>query len=456
MKTNRWIDGSRRLFACLLNLYPRQYRSEYAVSMSQVFVDQCRDTYREKGAVGIFLLWLRILPDLGYTAIVEHLTMPHAGWGLLEPVPNAPLPWKGVFLILLPGLVYLVSQIAQLTGEPWYLTVYYRAAFVLIIPVIIVWIATRRFPIWGLIPVGLLFRLVKEIGYQLIVLHPGIFSSNPFFQAILSLARIVENNLFIPSILFLAVSVILAFWYFRRNRSNRNGKIWLGIFLFIIAAQIFHNFYSAMTDLPYVMMAEKLNLPVDKWLQANFIERIPLVYDLFRQIGIWDALVTNASYILYNSLALMLLIFLGTFFTRRHGFFTIFILVGYFLPAMLVGLPPEAQNDSALLLQISIAIMVYRSLLSLVAPIWMSRTALIKGKKRAILVCIALALAVQFAMHFFLAYTRFGQWYLSVILDDLLLVIGVLLGVALYQVEPVQSGSAATLPDHQMMLSIEN
>ncbi|NMB56116.1 MAG: hypothetical protein GYA15_15605 [Leptolinea sp.] len=152
----------------------------------------------------------------------------------------------------------------------------------------------------------------------------------------------------------------------------------------------------------------------------------------------------------------MLLIFLGTFFTRRHGFFTIFILVGYFLPAMLVGLPPEAQNDPALLLQISIAIMVYRSLLTLVAPIWMSRTVLINGKKRAILVCISLALAVQFGMHFFLAYTRFGQWYLTVILEDLLLVVGLLLGVALYQEEPGKSGSAPTLPDQQMMLSIEN
>jgi hypothetical protein len=124
MTNTRWIDTSRRLFGLMLNLYPREYRSDFGASMLQVFTDQCRCAYQEKGGLGIFFLWLRTLPDLGYTAIVEHCTSPRADWGLMEPVPNAPLPWKGVILVLLPGLVYLVSQIAQLTGQPWYLVVY--------------------------------------------------------------------------------------------------------------------------------------------------------------------------------------------------------------------------------------------------------------------------------------------------------------------------------------------
>lgn len=184
MQTNRWIESSKKLFARLLNLYPRDHRADFSVSMQQVFSDQCRDAYLEKGTSGVVLLWLRVLPDLGYTAVLEHLNSPRAAWGLMEPVPNAPLPWKGVFMILLPGLVYLVSQIGQLTGETWYLTVYYRAAFFLIIPVLAVWVVSRRFPIWGLIPVGLLYKLVQEMGYQLINLHSDVLSSNRLLNLI--------------------------------------------------------------------------------------------------------------------------------------------------------------------------------------------------------------------------------------------------------------------------------
>jgi hypothetical protein len=153
---------SARLFTFLLKLYPREHRDEFAVPMRQVFDRQCRDASRRKGRAGIFLLWLRTLPDLVRSILTEHLTAPGASHGLMEPVPGAPLPWKGVLLVLLPGLVYLVSQVAQLTGQPWYLTVYYRAAFFLILPPLAAWIITRRFPLWGLIPVGLLFRLCRR------------------------------------------------------------------------------------------------------------------------------------------------------------------------------------------------------------------------------------------------------------------------------------------------------
>jgi hypothetical protein len=117
-------------------------------------------------------------------------------------------------------------------------------------------------------------------------------------------------------------------------------------------------------------------------MNASFLERIPMALDMYRQAGLIDMLLMNAQYLLYNSSALILLIFIGTLFTKRHGFFTIFILVGYYLPAMLVGLPTEVQNDPTQLLLISLAVMVYRSLLSLIAPIWMSRTTLLKGKQR--------------------------------------------------------------------------
>jgi hypothetical protein len=159
MINNSWITNSGKIYRSLLCLYPSEHRKDFGFSMQQVFNDQCRNAYQQKGVLGIFLLWLRILPDLGYTVLLEHSSSNRASWGLIEPVPNAPLPWKGVLLVLLPGLVYLVSQIAQLNGEAWYMTVYFRAAYFLILPALAVWVITRRFPIWGLIPIGLFFKL---------------------------------------------------------------------------------------------------------------------------------------------------------------------------------------------------------------------------------------------------------------------------------------------------------
>ncbi len=462
MKTNQWINASRRLFNLLIRIYPQQHRADYAESMSQVFSDQCREAYHVNGPMGILSLWMRVLPDLGYTAIREHMSVPGAAWGLLEPVPNAPLPWKGILLILLPGLVYLVSQIAQLTGSPWYLTVYYRAAFVLIIPVIMVWAVTRRFPLWGLIPVGLLFRLVKEIGYQFITLHPGVFSTNPFLNTILSMARLVESNLFIPSALFLIASLILAIRYFRKNTSNRNAKVWLGIFLLTMLARVFFDFFAYIFTVPFLLVAEKVQSPVSDWMNASILERIPLALDMYEQAGLMDMLIANAQYLLYNASALILLIFVGTLFTKRHGFFTIFILVGYFLPAILVGLPTEVQNDPAQLLLISLAVILYRSLLSLVAPIWMSRTRMVKGKRRVILVCIAVSLVVHFAMQFYPMYAQYPEsfridlWQISILLDELLLIAGFLLGIVLYQGTSQEPDTPEMVKESRLKLSLEN
>lgn len=420
MKTNRWIDSSRKLFAILLNLYPREHRNDFAGSMQQVFTDQCHEAYRGKGFFGIFLLWLRVLPDLGYTAVQEHLSSPRAAWGLMEPVPNAPLPWKGVFMILLPGLVYLVSQIAQLTGEPWYMTVYYRAAFLLIIPVLVVWAVTRRFPIWGLIPVGLLFRLVKEIGYQLIVLHPNVFSSNPLLNVLLIAARKVQEQIIILVFVFLLAALILAVRFFWKRKPGREIWIWLGLFLLFSIAHLMYQFPRILQD---------LQNPV---IQANIQANLSDYLNSFKEMAVWE---------LYDLSAFLLLIFLGTLFTRRHGFFSILVMVGYILPAMVVGIPWDLQNNPNQVLFISAAVLAYRGILSLIAPIWMSRTASQDGKKRVLILSIALALVIHTVMQFYPAmfseaqYPIGYEWFAYVVLDELRLASAILLGMVLYRSE---------------------
>ncbi|MBN1440533.1 MAG: hypothetical protein JW929_14080 [Anaerolineales bacterium] len=156
--TQIYSSISCRLYRRLLKFYPQNHREEYGHSMLQLFKDQYR-TARESGKPGsLAMLWIRALKDLAVNVWREHAAAPGAGDGLMEPVPNRPLPWKGVVLVLLPGLVFLTGQICQLAGEDWFFLFVGRAAYFLILPVLLVWIFKRRFPVWGLIPLGMLFR----------------------------------------------------------------------------------------------------------------------------------------------------------------------------------------------------------------------------------------------------------------------------------------------------------
>ncbi len=423
MINNPSIETSRKFYALLLNLYPGEHRSGYAASMLQVFTDQCRAAYRQKGGLGLLFLWLRTLPDLGYSAIVEHISSPRASWGLMEPVPNAPLPWKGVLLILLPGLVYLVSQVAQLTGQPWYMTVYYRAAFFLILPPVFVWIFTRRFPLWGLIPIGLLFRLVQEIGYQLITLHPGAFSSNPALQIILNVARTMETNPYIMGGIFTAVILLLGWLFLRKRRPGRSFWLWAGAFLLVALAQ-------CLLDLRWILPYTREMYPaIDQGM----------AWEMFRSTIGWD---------LYNFSAILLLVFLGTLFTRRHGMFSILILVGYIMPALVIGTPWNLEENTSQIVFITTAVLAYRGLLSLVTPIWMSRTPSQTGKKRVVLVLAGLALIIHAGMQFYPGIFRPSgaeipnEWLLSVALAEAKWFTALLLGLALYQDPPAPAETA--------------
>lgn len=428
MTTNRWIETSRKIYAAFLTLYPREHHAEFGESMRQVFTAQCRSAYAQKGAFGILLLWLRTLPDLGYTALLEHLTSPRAAWGLMEPVPNAPLPWKGVFLILLPGLAYLAGQIAQLiTGETWFYFVTYRVTFFLIIPPLIAWGITRRFPLWGLIPLGLFFRITQEIGYQFIAMHPKLFSGNPILELILKAARQVNENLWLLLAPLALTTLALGVWYIRQQKNLRSFWVWLCAYVLVSCIKIGQEYI----------------------IQTQNMQNHPDLYTGFETTN-WLSLYT--SWVLYPAITLLLLIFIGTFFTRRHGFFTILLLVGYILPTSLVGLQEfEAYPNPTLALAIfSIAILAYRAILTLVAPIWMSRAASQTSKKRIILACIAVALIVHTLTQFYpvMLYDIpvTPSWIIAVVLGELELISAFALAIVMYQNAPPMGKETAPTP----------
>jgi capsular polysaccharide biosynthesis protein len=65
---------SGTLFQRLLAAYPKAHRREYGQPMAQLFRDQCRDAWRGGRGWGLTWLWLRVLPDLVKTSVLEHIS----------------------------------------------------------------------------------------------------------------------------------------------------------------------------------------------------------------------------------------------------------------------------------------------------------------------------------------------------------------------------------------------
>lgn len=62
---------SERLYAALLHLYPKAFRSVYGRPMRLTFRDACRAAHRRSGAGGLLALWIPTLIDLLKSALEE-------------------------------------------------------------------------------------------------------------------------------------------------------------------------------------------------------------------------------------------------------------------------------------------------------------------------------------------------------------------------------------------------
>ena len=71
---SREFRFSETIYRYLLLAYPRTHRGDYGAAMTQLFHDQCRDAWGQAGNWGLCKLWLRILPDLVNTSILERLS----------------------------------------------------------------------------------------------------------------------------------------------------------------------------------------------------------------------------------------------------------------------------------------------------------------------------------------------------------------------------------------------
>lgn len=430
MTSTQRFDRSRRVYARLLHLFPHEHREEYGDSMLQVFTDQLREASQPNGG-GVFALWLRTLWDLGISAAKEQFSSPHLTAGLLEAVPNQPLPWKGVALVLIPGIAFFIAQLVQLSGQDWFYWMTYRAGYYLILPVLVVWAWRRKFPLWGLVPLGLFFRTVWTLGYRA---YNGEFSfTHPRWFSWLNWGEPVGDIFRIGVVLIVTVAIIvLLIVIARRQHMPRSAWYWLGTFVILCAA------YLGASYLSYTFVG------LQGW---------ELIYDI-------------GPSVIYESIGLLVLILLGSFFARRHGRLAMLLLMGYLLPTVIYGrftnywqtLPDNIVNTFFLI--VSITVLVYRFIIALAAPVWVVRSAAPGAQRKAslitLLVCVGIQVAMNIGVGIFMTlnyqYTGFTwvTWYIT-FAAQLVMIAGVGLAATLYgdpppdpQPQPLPLGALAS------------
>lgn len=427
MKRNRWIELSQHFYLQLLHLYPQAYRESYEMEMFCFFTGQCREAYIQRGGLGILALWPRTLVDLGTTIVREQLTNPQAKLGLLEVKPDSPLPWKGVLLVLIPGLIFFVSQIEQVTStNDWFFIAFYRAAYYLIAPVLLIWLLTRRFPVWGLIPLGLLYKLLGSYNPHY------LFSKIPYVRNIKALSAdpftAANPGAVLTYLIPLSACAVLLcalIWYItRRQHIPQTVWKWMIFFGLLVIIQI-------AVQLHRVFIWEGLD-----WSTAL---SDPYTRYYIVQMPLWN---------LYQPLPFLLLVFLGALFARNYGGLSFLLILGYLLPTIVFGRYSQ-WNGALPFYMVSIALLVYRFVVALVAPVWLVRAASVPKRQRAAAIPVAIAILTHISLNLiaYVAMTGETGYHPSVldfammIWDQVILAAGLGLAVALYL--PKEQGAAS-------------
>jgi hypothetical protein len=399
MNTNRQIEISRQIYTRLLGLYPQEHRSEYGTEMALLFVDQCRAAVNQRGKPGLAALWLHTLVDLCKTVLIEHFSTPHARSGLLQGTPGRPLPWKGVLLVLVPGLVFFVSQIGTLTGKDWFFTTLNWAAYAFLVPVLLIWLYTKKFPIWGLVPLGLAFRNFTDQRAYYWLYRLSLLFILPLKAKIQPASNLLVGDGFlgVPLLSFI-ILVCLAFIVYRRQKFSRPGWVWLGVYALIV-------FLRPLIELIGALKAYQLDpkyLTIFKYLVS------PLVNDLLDTVP---------------AVLFLILILLGYLLAYRHGRAAILLLLGYLLPVILYGTYQTYQGSTTAGIPpvwINTVVFTYRLCIALIAPIWLARSASKRGLTLAVLIPTSIAILSQVGMQIALDFSYNSHFLNTWRLNDII------------------------------------
>jgi len=142
---------AERIYCILLWLYPAEHRQAYGGLMLQHARDLERVAFQRRGWQLLFL-YLRLINDGILNAGREQ-------WEVIMANNRfSPASWFTVLLAAIPGLLMVFTRVdITRLGQILPMLVTYGYLAILVIGVIFVWYRQRRFPVWALLPAGLLF-----------------------------------------------------------------------------------------------------------------------------------------------------------------------------------------------------------------------------------------------------------------------------------------------------------
>jgi hypothetical protein len=111
---------------------------------------------------------------------------------------------------------------------------------------------------------------------------------------------------------------------------------------------------------------------------------------------------------LYDSLPFLLLVFIGKLFAPKYEGLSFLILLGYLLPTIIFG-RYGIWNEVIPFYVVTLAVLVYRFVVALVAPIWLVRAASVPRRQRAAAIPVAIAIICQISLNVIVSLVWEGQ-----------------------------------------------
>ena len=112
----RAVLFSQAVYRRLQLAYPRAHREAYGEPMEQLFRDQCRDAWQTARTWGLAKLWLRTLPDVISTSLLERFTRNNPGKNMNENLAHASRPGNAASLTLFFGVFAVVFLLIAIAG----------------------------------------------------------------------------------------------------------------------------------------------------------------------------------------------------------------------------------------------------------------------------------------------------------------------------------------------------
>jgi hypothetical protein len=148
MKTT--FSLSEKIYKTMLELYPSGYRDEFGQEMILLFQNMYHDARNSDGGMGIFSLWMRIIPDYFISLTKEHLSNVRGG----DYYMHKKFDTLGLFLWVTAGIaVFPVAFVISmnLVGILGLGSTEDQSAWLIIIPLLLVslvgsqWLVLRKY-----------------------------------------------------------------------------------------------------------------------------------------------------------------------------------------------------------------------------------------------------------------------------------------------------------------------